>query len=193
MLDKREIKLTAEQSKFFGEVYKQNYANTLNYISFKVRDLLLAEEIASDVFLKAMAYIPTFNGEMSKASTWLRNITNTTIVDSMRGEKGNNYYKSVAVSEFVNEEGQETFSFFAPEKADQLTETNEFQSRIASAFRQLKPKYRKVAILFFLRDNEYNDIAEICEIPIGSVKGMISRVRATLQTELKGEMAHLMS
>lgn len=193
MLDKREIKLTAEQSKFFGEIYKQNYANTLNYISFKVRDLLLVEEIASDVFLKAMAYIPTFNGEMSKASTWLRNIANTTIVDSMRGLKGNHANKMVAVSEFVNDEGKEVFQFLAPEETNQLAETNEFSSRVAIAFRGLNPKYRKVAILFFLRDKEYSDIAKICEIPMGSVKGMISRIRERLQTELKGEMAHLVA
>jgi RNA polymerase sigma-70 factor (ECF subfamily) len=179
--------------KTFEQIYREQYSAVLNYVSFKVHDKALAEDITSDTFLKALQYFPSFDESKSNITTWLRNITNTCITDNYRGLTGNHANRMVAVSEFVNDEGMETFNFLAPEEANQLAETNEFNGRIAKAFRQLKPKYRKVAVLYFLRDMEYNKIAEICDIPMGSVKGMISRVRATLQTELKGEMAHLMA
>lgn len=176
------------------QIYKENYNDILNYIYFKVHNKTIAEDIASDVFYKVLnTSLPTFNEEKSKITTWLHKVAISCIQDFYRGETGHNANKMVAVSEFVNDEGKEVFQFLAPEEANQLAETNEFSSRIAIAFRGLNPKYRKVAILFFLRDKEYSDIAEICEIPMGSVKGMISRIRERLQTELKGEMAHLVA
>ena len=185
--------LTLYNMKTFEQVYTESYADVLNYINYKVHNLSVAEEITSDVYYKAIKIYDSFDESKSNVNTWLRNISNSCIKDFYRGETGHNANKMVAVSEFVNDEGKEVFQFLAPEEANQLAETNEFSSRVAIAFRGLKPKYRKVAILFFLRDKEYSDIAEICEIPMGSVKGMISRIRERLQTELKGEMAHLMA
>jgi RNA polymerase sigma-70 factor (ECF subfamily) len=176
----------------FGDVYTDNYTDTLNYVKFKVNgNVELAEDITSDVFEKALTSLHTFNADKSSIKTWLRRITNTCISDNFRGLSGNHANKMVTVSDFMNDEGKEVFQFLAPEESDQLAEKNETNGRIANAFRQLKPKYRKVAILFFLREKEYSEIAEICEIPMGTVKGMISRVRATLQSELKGEMQHI--
>jgi RNA polymerase sigma-70 factor (ECF subfamily) len=176
------------------QIYKENYNDILNYIYYKVQNKTIAEDIASDVFYKVLnTSLSTFNEEKCKISTWLHRVAISCIQDYHRGETGYHNKLSVAVSDFVNDEGKEVFQFLAPEEANHLVETNEFSSRVADAFRGLKPKYRKVAILFFLRDKEYSDIAEICQIPMGSVKGMISRIRERLQTELKGEMAHLVA
>jgi len=49
----------------------------------------------------------------------------------------------------------------------------------------LKPKYQRIAELYFLQDKPYNEVAELLEIPLGTVKGMINRVRTMLQAELK--------
>ena len=57
--------------------------------------------------------------------------------------------------------------------------------KIVKAFENLKPNYRKIAELYFIEDKQYNEIADICNIPLGTVKGMISRCREMLQSELK--------
>ena len=53
-----------------------------------------------------------------------------------------------------------------------------------SSFRSLKPKYRRVAVLYFMNQKQYKEIAEILDIPMGTVFGMISRCRAMLQESL---------
>ena len=85
-----------------------------------------------------------------------------------------------------NDEEKSYFNFVAPEqsKADNEVLTKELHGKIAKAFRTLKPKYRKIAILYFLRDLPYVEIAEIVNVPMGTVKGMISRARQKLQAEL---------
>ncbi len=60
----------------------------------------------------------------------------------------------------------------------------ELKKRINRAFNTLKPNYKRIAELFFLDGKKYHEIAEICQIPMGSVKGMINRARTLLQMEL---------
>jgi len=169
----------------FDKIYRKHYAEVLNYINFKVQNFELAEELTNDTFLKVHKYLATFDAEKSKLTTWLRNISNTCISDHFRVDHTEN---EVCISDFVSSEsGKEVFQIHADSEADNLVESKEFNTNIAKVFRRLKPKYRKVATLYFLREKEYSEIAEICEIPMGSVKGMISRCREMLQKELQRE------
>ena len=58
---------------------------------------------------------------------------------------------------------------------------------IERAMAQLKPKYQKIAEMYFILDKPYSEIADLLELPLGSVKGAINRIRAMLtsQSELK--------
>jgi len=170
--------------KTFEQVYTENYTLILNYVSFKVQNNAVAEDITSDTFIKAMQYYKTFDESKSKVATWLHNIANTCIVDFFRGKNGN-FQKVGKVSDFVNEEGIETFGFVTDVDTNDLAERNELMSKVAKAFRSLKPKYRKIATLYFLREMQYAEIAEICELPLNTVKVMIMRSREMLQSELQ--------
>lgn len=56
--------------------------------------------------------------------------------------------------------------------------------RIEAAINQLPDDYREVAILYFLRDLSYQDIATILEVPLGTVRSRLHRGRARLQQAL---------
>jgi len=180
------INLTADKLDRFNQIYAKHFNEIQNYIKFKVNCVEDAEEICIDAFEKVCRYMDSFDESKSKLTTWLRNVANTCISDHYRVDHSD---REICTSDFADEEsGLERFQFVADERADNLAESHDFQKKVAKAFRQLKPKYRKIATLYFLREKEYKEIAEICEIPMGSVKGMISRCRAMLQTEL-GTMA----
>ena len=168
------------------ELYVKHYSEILNYINFKIGNLHNAEDIASTVFLKVNDYLSTFDAEKSSVTTWLRNIANTCIVDYFRGKNGNFVNRVNKVSDFVTDEGKEIFQFHADDNTETLAERNEFKSRLAKSFAKMKPKYRRIATLYFLREKEYSEIAEICQVPMGTVKGMINRCREKLQNELQG-------
>jgi len=179
------IVLSADELKRFNEIYNKHFNEILNYIKFKIKSVEDAEEIAIDTFEKVCRYMNTFDESKSKFSTWLRNVANTCISDHFRVDHTDN---EISVSDFADaESGRELFSFVADEDSDKLVESHDFQKKIAKVFGKLKPKYRRVATLYFLREKEYNEIAEICEIPMGSVKGMISRCREMLKAELQRE------
>jgi len=176
------INLTADKLDRFNQIYAKHFNEIQNYIKFKVNCVEDAEEICIDTFEKVCRYMDSFDESKSKLTTWLRNVANTCISDHYRVDHSD---REICTSDFADEEsGLERFQFVASEETDSLAESHEFQTKIAKAFRNLKPKYRKIATLYFLREKEYKEIAEICEIPMGSVKGMISRCRAMLQLEL---------
>ena len=171
--------------------YNKCHDQIYNQALRAVKNIHDAEDIRGDVYKKIgslkCAEYDEHHEKKASIETWVHRITNHVILDFFRTNH-QEYY--TAVSDFADgdDENKSYFNFVAPEnsRADNDILTAEFHSRIAKAFRTLKPKYRKIAILFFLRDLPYVEIAEIVNVPMGTVKGMLSRARQKLQTELDG-------
>ena len=173
-------------------IYKENYASILNYVSMKVKDKLIAEDITADVFLKVCTKLKTFNpdyvsekGNKTSFNTWLHTIANNCIIDKFRKDAKENVQN---VGEFVNAEtGKETFQFVSHEdsEANYNIENLELKKAIYAAIDKLKPAYRNIAILHFINELNYNEVVKATNIPLNTVKVMIFKVRERLQTELK--------
>jgi len=93
-------------------------------------------------------------------------------------------------SDFSNDNGIDEFQFVADAEADSEMDREELSAKIMKSFRGLKPKYRKIAVLFFMNQKSYKEIAEILDVPMGTVFGMISRCRKMLQTSLTAQAVH---
>ena len=171
------------------QIFRDYQTQVFNHALRVVKNHHDAEDVAMNVFIKIQKLndkdSTRFDENKSSLSTWVHTVTNSVILDFFRT---NHQDKYKAVSEFVDSEGKEIFTFVAPEstRADSEVLTSELHSKIADAFRTLKPKYRKIAILYFLRGREYSEIADIMNVPMGTVKGMLSRSRAKLQESLQG-------
>jgi len=169
----------------FSEIYAKNYTEIVNYIIYKGIDAETAQDLAQDVFVKALRLYESgnYNPDKSAVSTWLRTITNTAIIDFHRT---NGYGKNTtALTEFDDEE---TGAFFQivdkSAKADSLILNKELKARINKAFGKLNDKERIVANLYFKKEYEYAEIEEKTGFPMGTIKGMINRIRVKLQNEL---------
>ena len=138
-----------------------------------------AEEIANDVFIKAHKNRASYNIHTAKINTWLFAIAKNAVIDFYRTNHSDQY---INVSDFADETGKEVYQFV--DSTQDIVENNELAEQIRNAFAGLKPKYRRVAELFFLSQKQYKEIAEILDIPMGTVFGTISRCRAMLQKSL---------
>ncbi len=63
----------------------------------------------------------------------------------------------------------------------------ELGSEIEQAIAMLRPEYRTAVILRHIEHRAYEEIAEIMEVPIGTVKTFLHRARA----ELRAALGHL--
>lgn len=163
-------------------LYNNHYKQIFNHIKFKVKDIEIAEELTQDVFIKANEHLMNYDVNTAKVLTWLYTIAKNKIID---------YYRSVKdtvihVSDFVNDKGDEIIQISGYEETDSDIAASETNTAINKAFSGLKPKYREIANLYFIEQKKYDEISEILNIPLGTVKGMINRARTMLQTSLQG-------
>jgi RNA polymerase sigma-70 factor, ECF subfamily len=76
----------------------------------------------------------------------------------------------------------------APQPVEALL-ADETAERVRHALRQLAPHYRDVAILYEMHELSYVEIAQICNIDIGTVRSRLSRARAKLAELLSDQIA----
>lgn len=188
MKDERILPVSAETRKAVEPIYREFYQQVFNYAKYVTRNHENAEEVTSDVFAKIMNLYgkpeTRFDGDKAALGTWVRTVTNSVVLDFF---KTNHQDRYTMVSSFVDGEGKESFQFVAPptQTPEKMMENDELKAKLDEAFYMLKPEYRKIASMYFVHEFDYKDIADMLDIPMGTVKGMISRARQRLQNELQ--------
>lgn len=141
-----------------------------------------AKDISQEVFLKAYRNIGNFD-ERSQFSTWIYRITANTCIDEMRKRKGKQSFS--LEEELENEEGsmqrQVADEGETPEES-MLRE--EQKSEILQALESLSPEHKAAVILRDIKGLSYEEITEILELTLGTVKSRISRGRNQLKQEI---------
>ena len=168
------------------KVYKQYSAQVFGFLNYALGNHHDAEEATNDVFLKIARLQENpetrFNKNLSAFPSYLHTVTDSVMKDAIRTNHQKHYK---AVSDFADADGKSFFEFLSSEKADKLMERKEVRARIEKAINGLKPNYNEVARLHFVEELKYREIAVELNMKEGTVKGMVSRCREMLKTELK--------
>ena len=164
-------------------IMQKYYQQIFNHVLYKVKNRENAEEITQDVFVKCNEHLAIYDVERAKLTTWLYTNANTKVIDFYRTEH-NRASHYVSTSNFVNSDGEEFFDFVDTENLTEI-ERNELMTTIYSAFESLKPKYREVAELNILSQKKYEEIANILDIPLNTVKVTLKRAKEMLMNELR--------
>jgi len=191
-----------EKKMDFEQIYNKYYKEVLQFINYKMnyKHQEIAEEICNDTFLKG---VPTFDeSHGTKLTSWLKGIAYQLILDSYRKDTiaktvevaddfGNSTTAKMRVnnktyiSNYVNEDGNEYMEFDSQSDASAESENEELLTSVNKGFSSLKPKYQKIAQLYFIEQYSYKEIAETLDMPLGNVKVQILRCREMLKAELK--------
>jgi RNA polymerase sigma-70 factor (ECF subfamily) len=170
----------------FSTIYKDNYRPIYIFINRTIKDKMLVEDLLQETFAKVfLNYDNLYIPEKSSLSSWIHNIAKNTVIDYVRQCYDEKY---VLVSQFAtedNESGDKIFNFARTSVNDNQLENDELRAEIKKSISSLAPKYRMIAKLYFKNECTYNEIGTLLELPEGSVKGMIFRVREMLQASLK--------
>jgi RNA polymerase sigma-70 factor, ECF subfamily len=146
-----------------------------------VRDPSRAEELAQDSFVKAFRALHTYDMQR-KFSAWLLTIAHHVAIDELR--KG-----SLATEplEQKTDEGERTREFADIRAATPaaLAERAQLATVLHTAISRLRPEYREVVTLRYERELDYDEIAEITGLPMGTVKSSLHRARKELAEHLE--------
>ena len=137
-----------------------------------------AMDISQEVFLRVYRFLPKFNGE-SQFSTWIYRIT-MNVCHDLVGKKNNITELSLDGKNEDDEDYQVEVSDerFSPEK--QL-EQKELRETIKKGIATLDESYRDAVIMRDVNGLAYEDIADILQVSVGTVKSRIARGREKLR------------
>jgi RNA polymerase sigma-70 factor, ECF subfamily len=153
-----------------------------------VRDRTLAEDLAQEAFIRAFNAIGTYKPSF-KFSSWIFKIANNHTIDHLRKRKldtvsidGSPHARS------PEEEARSRLVVESQEEApDQYVEARELGGQIEEAIGRLRPEYRTTVLLRHVEGYTYEEIAEIMDLPLGTVKTYLHRARG----ELRSILAHV--
>jgi len=184
----KEITLTSLELRNYNIMYKKHYVKLVNYIRFKVRNQQDAEDIVQLGFAKAARLFSSYNPNKAAISTWIYNICNTILIDHVRENK-----IRISANSMVGEDEVVENNFVASKTAyaDSEIINNEITDKLVIAFEGLNPKYKRIATLFFINEYSHDEIVELLNISLNSVKVSIFRCREQMQKSLVGTYKEL--
>lgn len=144
-----------------------------------------AEDLTQDVFLKIYSNLASFDAARGSLPVWITTMTRNLLVDNFRRTRNQRATGSL-------DEGWDAGDDLRPPLVpmDRLVAAGpsphdaavrrELENMVQGALAQVSVELREAVILRDLQDLDYKEIAQVLDIPEGTVKSRISRGRAEL-------------
>jgi RNA polymerase sigma-70 factor (ECF subfamily) len=139
-----------------------------------------AEDVVQETLVNAYQSLASFKGD-SQFFTWLYRIAYNTAISHKRKPKG-------AVSLDAGRNGEAGFEPLDGSEYNQpgsAMARAEDVRRIERALHQLSPEHRVVLVLKEIEGQKYETIAEILQVPVGTVRSRLHRARLELREILE--------
>jgi RNA polymerase sigma factor (sigma-70 family) len=158
---------------FHDRVYKSAY--------FVTRDPFLAQDAVQETFLKAFRNINDVE-DGGKMGAWLSTIATRTSIDLMRKQKR---WNGTPTEDVILEMGNVKEGLSSVEEEFEIAW---LQERISEEITGLKPEYKEALLLKYQHGLKDEEIAQLLEEKVGTIKSRVHRGRQKLKSVLKPEL-----
>ena len=141
-----------------------------------------ARDLAQEVFIKVFSLLDRFD-EQYAFSSWLFRIATNHCIDHIR----RNRLRFLSLDGATGQDGEE-YELQIPSdgpEPDTVLQRKEALERLAEVIAELPPHYKAITMLRHDQQLSYEEIAEILQLPLGTVKARIHRARNLIQQMLK--------
>ncbi len=165
----------------YAELVRRYERPLYSLIVRMVRDPSAAEDLAQEVFVKAIRALRSYDPER-KFSSWLFKIAHNTTIDQLR-RKG----LDTEPLESDDDELDPIRSLADHSIADPEEDLRRRQlgAALDKAVAGLRPEYREVMLLRFREGLPYEEIADLTGLPLGTVKTHIHRARKEMAEAMR--------
>jgi len=162
------------------------YRGPISTLIFRmVKNREETEDLVQEAFIKAFNSLASFN-EQYAFSTWLYKIAVNNCIDHFRKKRLRVFSIDKPIESKDGELQRELPD--TTSAADRHLLNEEKTTLIQDAIDSLPEKYRMSIILRHTEEKSYEEIAEIMQIPLGTVKARIFRAREMLKKKLKDKL-----
>jgi RNA polymerase sigma-70 factor, ECF subfamily len=153
----------------FRLLYRRHVGPVRKLVYQLTTDLQVLDDLTQDVFLKVHRNLSKFRGD-AKFSTWLFRIAYNVCQDHHRRRGRNHRMVSLPV---------EDLPISAPD--EEILSGVDREELVSRALEALTPDHRAVVILHDLQEKPQEEIAQILEVPVGTVKSRLFYGRRKLK------------
>jgi RNA polymerase sigma-70 factor (ECF subfamily) len=151
----------------------ETYAQLIyQYISYRVKDDEIAEDLTADVFLRMVRGLPAYKQTGAPFSAWLYRIAANRITDFYRGNQALN------ARPIPEDYGQE------PDLAERVVKEQE-RAQLRDALQTLPEEHQTVLILRFIQDLSHAEVAAVVGKSVEAVRVVQHRALKALAVALK--------
>jgi RNA polymerase sigma-70 factor (ECF subfamily) len=156
----------------FSYLY-DNYSGSLyTVISQIVTDMEAANDVLQEVFINIWKKIESYDPTKGRLFTWMLNIARHASIDTVRSKSYQNSMRNTAVPG-----NDETLAGVANFNVDNIG--------LKKILHRLKPEHRVLIDLAYFKGYTHEEIADIENIPLGTVKTRIRNALLQLREYLK--------
>ena len=138
----------------------------------------VARDLAQDTLVKVIRGLPAFDGR-SKLSTWVTRVALNTCLTWLRdSSKRAELQQRAAVAGTIGVETRE-------HQPGSGVESEERRAGVLRALERVSAEHRAVLVLRDVRGLEYEQIAAVLKITVGTVKSRLFRARAALRRQIE--------
>jgi RNA polymerase sigma-70 factor (ECF subfamily) len=164
----------------FGELvrlYQDRLFNTVYRLLDNADD---AQDVVQEAFLSAYQSLDSFKGD-SLFFTWLYRIAINTAISLKRKQR-----VAISMSSSREEGGvAEPLDASPYGRPGHALEKAEEERRIQNALNQLSPEHRAVLVMKDMEGQKYEQMAEVLQVPIGTIRSRLHRARVELREILR--------
>ena len=158
--------LKARNNSAFNYLYDHYSGALFSVITQMVENTETASDLLQEVFINIWRKIETYDPLRGRLFTWMLNIARNASIDSLRSRSYQNSRKNQELSDHVNTSIK-----------SQVTQTNIDSIGLKKILSKLKPEHRTLIDLAYFKGYTHEEIADIEQIPLGTVK---TRIRNAL-------------
>jgi RNA polymerase sigma-70 factor (ECF subfamily) len=153
----------------FEELYDR-LSGVLFSVAYRVlNNEAAAEDVLQDVFVQIWEKAPLYNPAIGKPLTWALTLTRNKAIDRLRSTQ-----RRSRLQERVQQES-EVFEQFDARSSFEAFASAEASKLVREAMEKLSPDQRRVIELAFFSSMSQTEIAELLNLPLGTVKARIRR------------------
>ncbi|MBK6910612.1 MAG: sigma-70 family RNA polymerase sigma factor [bacterium] len=164
----------------FAELIDQYKGMVLNLVARMSGKVENPEDLAQEVFIRVWKGLGNFRGDC-KLSTWIYRIAlNLAIAE---GKTARSRSQFLDIDDPLVERGPQ----FVEDHDNPYADEVRLKEQMLRLLPGMPEKHRTAVVLFYLREFSYNEISEIMDVPVGTVKSYLFRGKAWLREQLFGD------
>ncbi|HTK30845.1 MAG TPA: sigma-70 family RNA polymerase sigma factor [Candidatus Saccharimonadaceae bacterium] len=176
-------RVAEDDERAFPELVRRFQGRVTNLVSRVLNDRECADDLAQEVFIRVFVHRRNYR-RGSKFSTWLFTIAANLAKNEIRRRvRRRNWFSLDAMQEILKDSAIQLAD--PTEGRERGMEREQLQKAVGAAIATVPEKYRLALVLRDIEGLAYEEIAQVLNIPGGTVRSRINRARSMLKRKLQ--------